>query len=181
MCTVWDKTTPDEIPAPSARQLLSGPQMETSRKELRADIYRWREKILQLPTPESRTMEWLQMDRIMREKRGAHRCDLRMWLECDGFSIYLQTKKWEQDANLVRLTLGNVTVPEQHRRKGWFKLYANMCFAMMPHAGLIVETVTNPELFNWLSQQPGYERVDRSFLRRKSAVMLFIQDRASQK
>jgi len=140
--------------------------------ELADDIGRWQEKILQLPTPESQTMEWLLFDRTMREERGAHRSDLRMWLECDGFAIYLQTKGWVRDAKLVCMTLANVKIAEQHRRKGWFKHYVNMCFALMPHEGLILEQVTNPGLYNWLSRQPQYERVDKSFLNRKSRIML---------
>lgn len=136
------------------------------------EIWRWQEKILQLPTPESQTMEWLLLDRTMREERGAHWSDMRMWLECDGFAIYLQTKGWVRDANLVCLTLGNVKVAEQHRRKGWFKHYVNMCFALMPHQALVLEQVTNPGLYNWLAEQPRYERVDKTFLRRKSVVTL---------
>ena len=146
--------------------------MDKAEQELVTEIFRWQEKILQLPTPESQTIEWLIFERHMREERGAHRSVLRMWLECDGFSIYLQTKGWLRDANLVCLNLGRIEIAEQHQRKGWFKNYIKMCLAMMPHEGLILEQVINPDLYKWLAQQPSYERVDKCFLHRKSAVVI---------
>lgn len=119
-----------------------------------------------LPSVEAQLFKWFEIDSRYGIRSPFDYSGTNRFLEGNGFRLYVRGMRFGYGTReLWVLALARVELAEPLRSRGWFGVFLDLMWHLMPHDALLAEQVINPRLRLYFSRRSEFVQLGDSFLR----------------